>query len=420
MNNVEIKNAKVLIGGKFEKTAVYICDGKITFSKPKGKHDVIDAAGALVLPSLFDIHTHLRCPGQEYKEDLDSVTKAAVHGGYTDISSMPNTSPPADNEALINYIKLEGAVFKRCRIHPFGTLTLGSKGERLSRMGLMKKAGAVGVTDDGKCISNGTIMMRAMEYANTHGLFIMDHAEDHDISANGVLNEGVVSEKLGLTGIPEIAETIVIKRDIEISRYLNIPMHITHVSTKRGAELILAAKKDGIKITFDVTPHHLAFTDEDCLSFDTNFKVNPPLRLDSDRTFLIDLIKKGLIDAIGTDHAPHADFEKEYPFDRAPFGISSLDTAFCLLYATLTVENKIPLEKWIGLISSAPRKLLGLRPSELEEGQRANIFIFHPKNEWKVDRKTIYSKGKNTPLQGKKIKGEVLYTFNNGKMVYPF
>lgn len=420
MKTTALLNGNVFNGKKFEAKDLYIKEGKISFKEVKGKVEAIDLKGALVLPSLFDIHTHIRCPGEEYKEDFDSVSRAAVHGGYTDITAMPNTNPSADNEAIINYIRLEADRIKRCRIHPFGTLTVASKGQKLSRMGLMKKAGAVGVTDDGQCVKDGQIMMRAMEYADTHGLFIMDHAEDHNISRGGVLNEGKVSDDLGLPGIPEIAETIAIKRDIEMSRYLRIPIHITHVTTKRGAELILAAKEEGVKITFDVTPHHLSFTESDCATFNTNFKVNPPLRREKDREFLVSLVKEGKVDAIGTDHAPHAVFEKEYPFDRAPFGISGLDTAFSLLYRTLTVEAGIALEKWLPLLWKTPRKMLDLEVPFIKEGASAELFVFDPQRKWKVIPSTIYSQGKNTPLLGEDIKGEVTHTFCEGRMVYPF
>ncbi len=418
MKKLYFKNGQLYNGKEIKKSDFYVVDGKITFKKQEKVDEICDIKDCIVFPSLFDLHTHIRCPGEEYKEDFDSVTKAAVHGGFTDICSMPNTKPTADNQPIIDYIILEGKRYNRCRIHPFGSLTVGLKGEKLSRMGLMKKSGAVGVTDDGKCIQNSVIMIRAMEYASTYNLFIMDHAEDINITGTGVLNEGEISDSLGLSGVPEIAETIMILRDIEMSRYLDIPIHITHVSTKRGAEIILKAKNEGVKITFDVTPHHLSFTEKDCGSFNTLFKVNPPLRTESDRKFLIKLVKSGKVDAIVTDHAPHAKFEKEYPFDQASVGISGLDTAFSLLYRTLTIEEGIPVEKWIDLISNKPRKLLKIKPITLMENKKRDFFVFNPKEKWTVTEKTIYSKGKNTPLLGKKLKGKIKYTVFQGRIVF--
>ncbi len=407
--------------GFAKKDFAVLDNGKITFKNIPDRGAIeIDISGSYVIPSLFDLHTHIRCPGQEYKEDFEHVTRAAVAGGFTELCSMPNTKPVADNEAIIDYIILEGERYGRCRIHPFGSLTVGLQGEKLARMGLMKNKGAVGVTDDGMCIQDTSLMMKAMEYAHTFGLFIMDHAEDNYLKKGGFLNEGLVADKLGLKGIPEISETIIIKRDIEISRYLNIPVHITHVSSKRGAELIMNAKKEGVKITFDITPHHLSFNEEACLGFNTNFKINPPLRTEKDRKFLIGLVREGKVDCLATDHAPHAKFEKEYPFDGAPFGVSNLDTALSLLYETLTIKEKIPFEKWVGLFGNAPRKLLKMQEKALKENAVANFAVFDKNLEWKVTEKTLYSKGKNTPLLGRKLKGKVSFTFYEGARVYPF
>ncbi|MCD6579073.1 dihydroorotase [bacterium] len=412
------KDGLVFLNGKFVKKDFAIDNnGKITFKISKGVK-AEDLKGKKVIPSLFDLHTHTRCPGQEYKEDFDHITKAASHGGFSEICAMPNTKPVADNEAIIDYIVLEAEKFPRCKIYPFGSMTVNLEGKKLSRMGLMKQSGAIGVTDDGMCIQNTSTMVKAMQYASTHDLFIMDHAEDINLSSQGQVNEGETSYKMGYGGIPEIAETTVILRDIELSRYLEIPIHITHVSTKRSAELILKAKADGVQVTFDITPHHLSFTEKDCLGFNTDFKVNPPLRNEKDRKFLVDLVKRGKVDAIATDHAPHAEFEKEFAFNNAPFGISSLDTAFVLLYNTLTIKAKIPLEKWIEFISSKPRNLLKLPQKELKEGVMANFFIFDSEKKWKINADDIFSKGKNNPLIGKILNGKIINTYFRGKKVY--
>ncbi len=411
------KNSSIFINGKFVRKDFVIDNGKITFKIPKNAK-AEDLKGKKIIPSLFDLHTHTRCPGQEYKEDFDHLTKAAVHGGFSEICAMPNTKPVADNEAIIDYIVLEAEKYPRCKIYPFGSMTVNLEGKKLSRMGLMKNSGAIGVTDDGKCIQDTATMMKVMEYASTHNLFIMDHAEDINLAHNGQVNEGEISYKMGFGGIPEIAETTMILRDIELSRYLKIPIHITHVSTKRGAELILHAKEEGVKISFDVTPHHLSFTEKDVLGFNTFFKVNPPLRSEKDRKFLVKLVKEGEVDAIATDHAPHAEFEKEFAFNNAPFGISSLDTAFVLLYNTLTIKAKIPLENWLDLISNKPRTLVRVEEKTLKEGVDANFFIFDDSKKWKVKKEDIFSKGKNNPLIGKTLQGVITATYYKGKKVY--
>ncbi len=412
-------------------------DGKIAARVPTGaKGDlateadiILDASGLTVCPGFIDLHCHLRQPGFEDAETIATGTLAAARGGFTTVCCMPNTEPPLDTRAVVDYVKRvadsEGCV----RVLPIGCITKGRKGLELVEMDELADAGVVAFSDDGGPVANSRTMRLAMEYVSRLGLPIIDHCEDKALSQDGVMNEGWVSARLGLKGMPAAAEETVVARDISLAALTGARLHIAHVSTRGSVELIRTAKEKGVAVTAEVTPHHLLLTEErvmgtspdDHLSFyDTNAKVNPPLRTKDDIAALIQGLKDGTIDAIATDHAPHTMVDKLCEFNIAAFGISGLETAFgCLM--SLVLGGKIDLMMLISLLTCGPAKVIGTRYGELGTlriGCTADISIFDPDREWKVDTRAFASKGKNTPFEGQPLRGKVLATVSQGKIVY--
>ncbi len=399
-----------------------IKDGRIEEIGERGRlvgegWEVVEAEGLWVIPGMVDMHCHLREPGYEYKETIKTGTMAGVAGGYTTLVAMANTDPVNDSASVTRYILEKAATEGVARVLPVGAVTKGMKGEGLSDMGELKEAGVVALSDDGRPVVNSEVMRRALEYAKAFDLTIISHCEDPYLSKNGVMNEGVVSTLLGLRGIPSASEVVMIARDIALAELTGGRLHIAHVSTKRGVELIRDAKRRGIKVTAEVTPHHLTLTEEAVRGYDPDTKVNPPLRTEEDRLALIEGLKDGTIDVIATDHAPHSLVEKEVEFDLAAFGVVGLETALPLILNLVRKEGFSPLSI-IEKMTVNPARILGIEAGTLREGARADIAILDPEEEWIVAPEEFFSKGRNTPFKGWKMKGRVVRTIVGGKIVY--
>ena len=398
-------------------------DGKITEcalgEAPKAASDekVIDAKGAYVTPGFIDLHVHLREPGQESKETIESGSNAAVAGGFTTIVCMPNTIPPIDHVSLVKFILLEAQRVGKANVLPTGTISKGRAGEELSEIGEMYKAGIVAITDDGSPVMNSFLMSRASEYAKMFDLLVMDPCED--INFKGSMNEGFYSTKLGLRGTPSISEEIMLMRDIIISGYTGGRIHLQHVSTGLGIYMVRDAKKRGVNVTCEVTPHHMSLTDANLEGYDTNFKMSPPLRTEEDRQKLIEGLMDGTVDCIATDHAPHTYTNKDVEFDNAPNGIVGMETALPVSYTTLVKENKMPVTRLIELMSTNPAKILRLKAKgTLKAGSDADVTIWSADTEYQIDTAKFKSKGRNCPFQGRHVYGKVNLTIVGGDVKY--
>lgn len=421
--------AKILIkGGRVISPAQKlddICDVLIEKGKVaaigKGLDDkgaeVIDAAGKIVTPGLVDIHVHLRDPGLEYKEDIASGTLSAVTGGFTSVACMPNTKPVNDNHAVTKYIIDKAREEGHCRVFPIASITKGLNGESMTEMGELKSLGVYGVSDDGKPVSNPQLMRRAMEYAKPFGMTIVSHAEDLDLVGSGVMNDGPVSTELGLKGIPWVAEDAATAREIMLAEFTGAHLHVAHVSTKGSIELIRQAKKRGVDVTCEAAPHHFTLTDEAVRGYNTNAKMNPPLRSEEDRDAVIQGIADGTVDAVATDHAPHHIDEKNVEFNIAMNGIVGLETSLPLTLK-LVEDKVIDLPKAVELLTSGPAKALGLPVGQLEEGGDADVTVIDPELQWTVDAQELASKSKNTPFDGWEMKGAAVCTIVAGKISY--
>lgn len=378
---------------------------------------VIDGSGKLALPGLFDLHAHLREPGQEYKEDLVSGLGAAVAGGFTDVCAMPNTRPVNDTRAITEMLVHKARALGSARLHPIAAITVGQKGQELTEMADLKSAGAVGVSDDGFCVSRSDVMRRALEYASTFDLPVIQHCEDHALTAGAQMHEGGVSTRLGLRGWPRVAEDVIVARDLILAEYTRSKYHIAHVSTQGAVRLLREAKSRGIAATAEVTPHHLLLTDEAVIGYDTACKVNPPLREDADLLALREALADGTIDCIATDHAPHSPLEKDCEFDAASPGMIGLELCVPLLLG-LVDKGVLRLARMVDALTRAPAKIAGLTPSELREGAPANLTLVDPEATWTVARERLRSKSTNTPFLGQTVKGRVLLTVVDGRVVF--
>jgi dihydroorotase len=397
-------------------TDVVIRDGKI---RHIGRTDstgipVFDAASCIVAPGFFDIHVHLREPGTEEAETISTGGRAAVAGGFTAVAAMPNTKPPNDNPSITHYIVSEAQRSSPARVFPIGAITKEQRGETLAEIGEMFEAGIVGVSDDGKPVMDSQLFRRALEYAQMFDLPVIQHCEDLHLSKSGVMHEGVYSTRLGLKGIPSAAESTIVARDLILTEATGGKYHVAHLSTRKAVEMVREGKASGQRITAEVTPHHFTLTDAAVVEYDTNTKMNPPLRSEDDVAAIIEGIQDGTIDAIASDHAPHHINLKMLEFDRAPFGITGLETAVGLALTRL----KLPLGRMIEMFSLNPQKIMKVKPWGLFEGSDADITVLDPQREWKFDVQQSRSKSRNSPFHGWPLTGKAVATIVSGKIVY--
>lgn len=415
-----VKNGTVVTEKGEIKADLLVENGKIAkiASKIEENCKTIDASGKHVLAGLIDMHVHLREPGFEGKEDIESGSKAAVKGGVTQVCCMPNTNPVCDNAVVASYIKHRAQEVNLCKIHPIGAITKGQQGESLSDIGKMKSAGVVALSDDGKSVDNSLIMRLAMEYAADFGLRCLCHCEDKSLVDGGVVNEGYNSTLTGLKGSPRAAEDIMIARDIALSESLGIPVHICHVSTCSGVEIIRNAKARGVKVTAETCPHYFILTDDIITGYDTDTKVNPPVREEKDKNAIIAGLKDGTLDCIVTDHAPHSLKDKQVEYNLAAFGISGIETSFALSYTYLVKSGVMSLRELMDRMSSSPAKILGLEGGVIEEGAPADLVIADLAEKYVIDPAKFLSKGKNTPFKGFEVYGAIKYTLVDGAIKY--
>ncbi len=379
--------------------------------------DVIDASGKYVLPGLVDAHCHLRDPGFEYKEDMETGTQSAAMGGFTSIACMPNTNPVIDNESVVKYIlnkaKQDGVV----NVYPIGAISKGLLGEELSEIGELKFAGAVAISDDGKPVKKNSLMKKALQYSSMFDITVISHCEDLDLVEEGVMNEGYQSTIMGLKGIPAAAEEVMVSRDLILAEYTKVPVHIAHVSTELSVDLIRNAKKRGVKVTAETCPHYFTLTEEACTGYNTLAKVNPPLRTQKDVNAVIEGLRDGTIDIIATDHAPHHEDEKKVEFSIAANGLVGFETALPLVITYLVKTNVLTMEQIVEKMCVNPSRILGLNKGTLEAGRAADITVVDINEEFVVDILKFKSKSKNSPFNGFKLYGSVYHTIVGGKIV---
>lgn len=421
--NILIKNGRVIDpANKVDrKCDLLILDGKIAeVGKVEPKADlIIDAAGKLVLPGLIDIHVHFREPGDEEEETIASGSAAAVAGGFTSVVCMPNTDPAIDDATSVEYIHRMGRQTRKTHVYVMGAITKDRAGEQLSEMGFMVQAGAVGFTDDGSGVQNPAMMLKALKYASMFkNAVLAQHCQDNSLAGSGVMNSSYNSTVLGLPGIDPLAEEMMLWRDIQLVRKTNMRYHVQHISTACSVELIRQAKKEGLPITCEAAPHHLLLTDDSCCDYDTNYKVNPPLRTDADIKAIKQAIKDGIIDALASDHAPHLKSEKELEFLAAPFGIASLECALGLYIKALIEPKIIDWPQLVSIMAERPAKIISVDKGTLGKGKQADITIIDPDCEYRVDVNKFRSKSKNCPYNGWKLKGKVEYTIVGGEIRY--
>ncbi|MGI9042916.1 MAG: dihydroorotase [Gemmatimonadaceae bacterium] len=403
---------------------VLVADGRIVSSSGNaGKVDdaeVIECKGHIVSPGFIDVHCHLREPGREDVETIASGARAAAAGGFTAVCAMPNTDPVTDNQAAVGFIIRQAQRADAARVHVIGAISVGQMGERLAEFGEMVAAGAVAMSDDGKPVVSAQLMRTALEYARSFGIPVIDHCEEPTLAKGGSMNEGIVSARLGLKGIPSEAEEIMVIRDILLARRTGGHVHLAHMSTHGSVELIRWGKERGINVTAEVCPHHISLTEDRIGSYDTNAKMNPPLRTAKDVESLREAVKDGTIDMIATDHAPHHYDEKEREFADAPNGIVGLETALAVSVTSLVATGRIDFRTLIDKMSCAPAKLFGLPGGSLAKGVAADITVFDPGASWQVEPADFLSKGRNTPYAGMTLTGRAVATIVGGRVVYSY
>jgi len=398
---------------------LHIEDDRVTDNPSTTSSQIeIDARGLYLLPGFVDIHSHFREPGNEDAETIETGSRAAVKGGYTSVAVMPNTNPPIDNEGVARFIKEKAKEANKCRIFPIGTITKGRKGNELSEMGHLYEAGCVAFSDDGDCVKNSATIRRALEYSLLIDVPIIEHPEDTTLTSEGQINEGVTSTRLGFVGIPDVAEVSIVARDLLLAKFTGGKLHLAHISSEDSVDCLKYGKNKGIKVTSEVTPHHLLLTEEEVVHFDTNTKMKPPLRTKSDREVLQKALKKGIIDAVATDHAPHPDYKKELEYSLAPFGVVGLETAFSALYTRLVLPEKISMKGLIQSMTNKPSGILNLPVGEIKKGGTADFTLVDLNAEWTVDPAKFASKSANSPFIGWKLKGVIKFTIVGGILAF--
>ena len=396
---------------------LWLADGIIVepHSVDDSNAEIHDLGGCWVVPGLVDMHVHLREPGEEYKETIESGTAAAAAGGFTAVACMPNTKPVNDNGSITQFI-VEKSQGCKARVYPVGAISQKSAGEKLAEYGEMKAAGAVAVTDDGMPVVDSRLMRRAMEYASSHNLLVISHSEELALSRGGCMNEGEFSTRAGLRGIPSAAESIMVQREIALAQLTGARVHIAHVSTADSLDLIRAAKKKGLHVTAETAPHYFTLTDRDVLDYDTNMKMNPPLRSEADRLAICEALADGTLDAVATDHAPHSELEKDVEFNYAANGISGLETALPLTLALVRKGIITPM-RCVELMSCGPVRILGVNGGDLRPGAVADICVIDPGLVFSLTPEELVTKGKNSPFLGIELQGRAIMTILGGRVV---
>lgn len=417
-----IKNGTIYENGALVKKDVLVEDKvivKVAENITEAADKEYDATGKHVFPGFIDLHSHLRDPGFTHKEDIVTGTAAAAKGGFTTICAMPNTEPVVDNIATVEYIQRKATELGKCKVEVIGALSKHSEGVEISEMATMKEGGIIAVSDDGHCIQNSKIMQNCMKYALNYDLPVIEHAEDYSLAGGGQVNAGKISSQLGLGGIPGIAEEIIIARDIMLAKNMkNLRLHFAHVSTKNSIDLIKRAQDNGATITGEVTPHHLCLTEDAVYGFDTNTKVKPPLRTDSDRLACIQALKDGVLEYIATDHAPHSDYEKEKEYNLAPFGINGFETAFASINSFVVKNGELDIITVVKAMSENPGKFLGKKIGALKEGYAADLNVIDLDADVKITKDNMLSKSVNTPYIDKTLQGRVELTICNGVVTW--
>lgn len=402
---------------------IVVEDGKITSigkrkaQRTKAKAEVIEASGKIVTPGLIDMHVHLREPGHEYKETVETGCLAAAHGGFTTICCMPNTDPVNDNQSVTDYIVKKAKMAESVRVHPVGAISRGLCGESLADFGELKAAGVVALSDDGNPVMNAQLMRRALEYAKGFDLLVIAHCEDRNLTGDGVMNEGITATRLGLSGIPAAGETVMVARDIALCELTDAPLHIAHVSAEGSVRLIREAKARGLPITTETAPHYFSLTEEAIANYDTNAKVHPPLRTAKDMDAIRLALADGTIDVIASDHAPHTSIEKDLEFDQAANGMIGLETSLPLSLQ-LVETGLISLDNLVAKMSINPARILNFTHIGLKPGNPADLTIIDPEKKFTVDTNTLRSKSRNTPFNGWELKGKAVLTMVGGKVVF--
>ncbi|MGB9720463.1 MAG: dihydroorotase [bacterium] len=423
MNSILIKNGRVIDPkSRFDRIADVLVEGnkiqKIDRNIKIENVRTIDANGMIISPGFIDLHCHLRDPGRPDEETIESGCRAAVAGGFTTICCMPNTEPPIDNEGIVNYVLREAERVNLCRVFPIATITKRREGREISEFGELVRAGAKGFSDDGNTVNDTRVLRYAMEYSKIFDIPIFEHPIDEYLSKGGVMNEGEVSTKLGLAGSPAVAEEVIVARDLTLAKFTGARLHLCHISTKRSVELIRRAKKEGVDVTCETCPHYFFFNDTILETYNTNYKVNPPIRSEIDRRAIIEGLRDGTIDCISTDHAPHTQAEKELEFASAPFGMIGLETALSMIIMQLINIEKFSWLEILDKLTIKPAQVLKEKLGVIKEGAIADIVIINPNVKWQLNSENIRSKSKNTPFLNKELTGRAEYIIANGNVKY--